>query len=236
VDPLAEKYYNVSPYAYCHNNPECRIDPDGKADFFTTSGKFINSDNNKKDPYIYIKTKSGNIRLANYTFSKNESGLRAMMRVAFHYGKALGITKRGTSIGVDAGMPKGTDKNTLAYSTNDHHIRLMVKGGRFNEEMSQIHNMRSTLRHESIHDEGERNKKDSEVKTLIREIENPEFNETTESFQESTLCALQEALVKLYNDNQKLFDGVINKARDILENHGMNGTPTYHDSGNNISF
>ncbi len=30
MDPLAEKYYSVSPYAYCGNNPISRIDPDGK--------------------------------------------------------------------------------------------------------------------------------------------------------------------------------------------------------------
>lgn len=30
VDPLAEKYYNVSPYAYCHNNPVMLVDPDGR--------------------------------------------------------------------------------------------------------------------------------------------------------------------------------------------------------------
>ena len=30
VDPLAEKYYNVSPYAYCAGDPVNAIDPDGK--------------------------------------------------------------------------------------------------------------------------------------------------------------------------------------------------------------
>ena len=30
MDPLCEKYYGVSPYAYCHNNPIMRIDPDGR--------------------------------------------------------------------------------------------------------------------------------------------------------------------------------------------------------------
>ena len=29
MDPLAEKYYNVSPYVYCGGNPVNRIDPDG---------------------------------------------------------------------------------------------------------------------------------------------------------------------------------------------------------------
>ena len=30
VDPMCEKYYNVSPYAYCGNNPVRYIDPDGR--------------------------------------------------------------------------------------------------------------------------------------------------------------------------------------------------------------
>ena len=30
VDPLAEKYYNISPYAYCNNDPVNKIDPDGR--------------------------------------------------------------------------------------------------------------------------------------------------------------------------------------------------------------
>ena len=30
VDPLAEKYYSISPYAYCAGNPVNRIDPDGR--------------------------------------------------------------------------------------------------------------------------------------------------------------------------------------------------------------
>ncbi len=34
MDPLAEKYYSTSPYAYCGNNPVSRIDPDGKAWWF----------------------------------------------------------------------------------------------------------------------------------------------------------------------------------------------------------
>ncbi len=30
IDPLCEKYYGISPYAYCANNPVNAIDPDGK--------------------------------------------------------------------------------------------------------------------------------------------------------------------------------------------------------------
>lgn len=31
MDPLCEKYYHISPYAYCGGNPVNRVDPDGKA-------------------------------------------------------------------------------------------------------------------------------------------------------------------------------------------------------------
>jgi hypothetical protein len=30
IDPLAEKYYDISPYAWCANNPVRFVDPDGK--------------------------------------------------------------------------------------------------------------------------------------------------------------------------------------------------------------
>ena len=33
IDPLAEKYYAVSPYAYCHDNPIVRVDPNGMIDW-----------------------------------------------------------------------------------------------------------------------------------------------------------------------------------------------------------
>jgi RHS repeat-associated protein len=39
VDPLAEKYYNVSPYVYCGNNPVMLVDPDGKEIFMVGSYK-----------------------------------------------------------------------------------------------------------------------------------------------------------------------------------------------------
>ena len=42
VDPLAEKYYGVSPYAYCANNPVMFVDPDGRKFDFSkmTKGEY----------------------------------------------------------------------------------------------------------------------------------------------------------------------------------------------------
>lgn len=40
--PMAEKYYHLSPYAFCHNNAVNAVDPDGRDDFFDENGRFIN--------------------------------------------------------------------------------------------------------------------------------------------------------------------------------------------------
>ena len=52
TDSHCEKYYEVSPYAYCHDNPVNRVDPDGKDDYYTENGSFIYSDNKFTDHII----------------------------------------------------------------------------------------------------------------------------------------------------------------------------------------
>lgn len=62
IDPMAEKYYNISPYAYCANNPINSYDADGKEvinqfDQKTASGQeateiFINKINDLKNSII----------------------------------------------------------------------------------------------------------------------------------------------------------------------------------------
>ncbi len=79
-DPLAEKYYSISSYAYCSNNPVKYIDPDGRLvkfapkvsqdfkDKFTATVKYMNSKgtngflkslNDSKEVY-YINETTGN--------------------------------------------------------------------------------------------------------------------------------------------------------------------------------
>ena len=41
MDPLAERDYSTSPYAYCHNNPINKFDPDGRIDIPTTFYEYL---------------------------------------------------------------------------------------------------------------------------------------------------------------------------------------------------
>ena len=59
VDPLAEKHYNVSPYAYCSDNPINSIDPDGKDWYRNGDGTLlwsptVNSQRNLQKGFSYV--------------------------------------------------------------------------------------------------------------------------------------------------------------------------------------
>ena len=64
VDPLAEKYYEISPYAYCANNPVINIDLDGKETYvalnsdgtYRVIGGTLNTDRNI---YLYSRPAKG---------------------------------------------------------------------------------------------------------------------------------------------------------------------------------
>jgi RHS repeat-associated protein len=57
MDLLCEKYYSVSPYAYCGNNPINRIDPDGRADFWV-NGKVVGNDGIDDQRVLSVRTEA----------------------------------------------------------------------------------------------------------------------------------------------------------------------------------
>ena len=232
VDPLEEKYKDISPYVYCHNNPISKYDINGFADFFTINGKFISSDKNDKDPFIYINTNGKNIRLSDYKFDKSNS--RAMMRIVYHYAEAIGASTNGRIIGVDFGNKKHLDGSVLAYSLEDKIIRVLAEDGHFNKELAQIYNMKCTISHEKFHTEISETPEE-EVLVLINEMKMPEFKKTTDSFKSGTIGYLQNSLIDLY-PSRRAYKRVINEALNIVSKYGIKLEPIYDEGGNKVSF
>ena len=54
IDPLCEKYYHISPYAYCANNPIMFVDPDGENPVFSSNGMFLGCTSEGYTGQIYI--------------------------------------------------------------------------------------------------------------------------------------------------------------------------------------
>jgi RHS repeat-associated protein len=65
VDPLTEKYVEISAYVYCHGNPIRLIDPDGKNPVYSTSGEYIGCTSEGYTGQIYIYNISDAIKLTN---------------------------------------------------------------------------------------------------------------------------------------------------------------------------
>ncbi|WP_036891828.1 RHS repeat-associated core domain-containing protein, partial [Prevotella corporis] len=229
VDPLMEKYTNVSGYVFCHSNPIVRIDRDGCADYFSISGKFIRSDKSK-DKNIYIRTSSGNVLLSKYNFKRN---LRAMMRITYHYAKEVGLEGKAKSIGVKS--MKSNPEGELAITTYDNRIRVSTVNGHFKKSMDQIYNFRSTLAHEGFHIDTP-NGVDEEDLVIMKEMSRKEFGKTTRSFKDNTAGYLQKELEKLYAVSGRNFYKVIGKAQKMLNKYGAKSSYEFIEGGNKIHF
>ena len=90
-DPLSEKYYGISPYAFCNNNPVNFVDPDGEDVWEINSNGiitwveesdehrlyYIDSEGNRSDNYITVNNRkildafTGKDGIASYTDDSN---------------------------------------------------------------------------------------------------------------------------------------------------------------------
>ena len=61
VDPMSDKYPNISPYHYCHWNPIIKIDPDGNDEWeINQQGKVVNRIETKEHDAFFIVDDKGN--------------------------------------------------------------------------------------------------------------------------------------------------------------------------------
>ncbi len=107
IDPLCENYYNISPYAYCANNPVSRIDPNGLDWYQDEFGHLQwNSDLNADNWQDILSEESKYIGTTAYSF-EHDSG------IAF-FGNENGVLSPYRPFGDEGVVVTGTDlSNTL---------------------------------------------------------------------------------------------------------------------------
>ena len=104
IDPLAEKYYSISPYAYCNNNPIMYIDPTGM-DYELS---FANDEVKKYFEQIMNKQLEGQFTV---DLKKNDSGTYTLGFTATKNGGNLSeMSEKGQAFYSE--MKKGIDDHT----------------------------------------------------------------------------------------------------------------------------
>ena len=144
VDPLAEKYYSISPYAYCAGNPVNRIDPDGRVDYKVNSkGEFYQANPLKDNIKSLFGIKDQNDRIlmegSNKVISKlpvgsigkidhnNEKSTQFEIKNNAVAEKVILDVSRNTSVEW-ARVEHSTGNNTSNTIVNDHKPQSVNSG------------------------------------------------------------------------------------------------------------
>ena len=235
MDPKAEDYYEVSPYTYCHDDPVNRVDPDGKDDYFSTSGQYIKTVGTGADIYIG-KT---NFRDLNLMSDRN---MKVAARVIGHYARQVGIKYNmngGTGkVGISNVYRK--DNDIAAFTTRNGDIFMNRIDGKLHPMMYNSHNLSSTLEHESMHKQDRTTlgkdynlTQEHHAEIIINQMKSDIFSNTTSEYKHSVVETLSKYMESTYN-NKKLFYSLLNKSNTILSKYSIK---LYNSNGNiNIKY
>ena len=137
VDPMADKYPSISPYAYCGWNPIRLIDPDGRefGDYYDTQGKYLGWDG-KQDMNVYIVKEQESINKisSNTRNKKTTSSSDVNIAVSTNYAvmrkavevldmtherngqKEFGVSMKGITY---SSVQEGTHSGCIIYPVDD---------------------------------------------------------------------------------------------------------------------
>ena len=127
IDPLAEKYYSISPYAYCAGNPLKYIDLKGDsisvAELYTRDkqGKLINP--NQVEVFEFLmNTKEGKALLGNYAAKgQTIAGVSFYKDGKFH--------SQGVNISFGANVRDSSVSGTATFSLDDKNLNIQIAVG-----------------------------------------------------------------------------------------------------------
>ena len=213
-DPLAEKYYGVSPYAYCHDNPMNATDPDGRDDFFDENGNFIK----KTKTVDNILVRSGDDKYVNFAsvdFGKRHGaliGIGSYYLSQVDHDFRLNVERTGGDNPLEAGVAniEGTGK----------YFILIDQDGKVNPEYGIASNLTNSFYHETRHryDNSTLVKNIGEVNAVLLQTQHPSWDKVTMSFAHSqaSYAASQLNETLKYKPNNNIMHEYVNKLNEAF--------------------
>ena len=196
IDPHAEKYYSISPYAYCAGNPVRYVDLKGM-DLFDVTGHFIPGGDNSNR--VLVRTNNGNVPFSSLAMN-NMNNRQTAANIAGYYGNQIGIHSPG-NIGV-SNEPIENSSSSQAFMTGKN-VYLNAKGG-LNKLLDDKNNLKSSLYHEKDHkDLGQGEKETSNLThagVYLDQMGNKTFGNTTSDFKSQVVGAFMGILTDAYKD------------------------------------
>lgn len=225
MDQLAEKSQNMTPYHFCHNNPMNRIDPDGRDDYFNSSGAFLYSTSSGSNVYV------NNVMITNVPLN-SQSSRQAVANVMGYYAKEVGISyyaRGGRSIGDSpigtvglADFGEGSDAK-LAHTRGDD-IHVNKHGNKLNPILYDKYNIMSTLEHEKYHKEA-RHGREENLTSIVhadiyaKQISSGTFLKTTQDYQKKIIGSFIKFLISAVEEgiSDNRINSLIKSANNTLE-------------------
>ena len=137
VDPMADKYPSISPYAYCTWNPVKLVDPDGRelADYYDKNGRWLGSDGNVDHvAYVAKSVTRNSLGLVVTAEGKQKMSItndELLDRATWVCGESGGSGELITNRTQNAGCASETSNATVAdyYAAAINNMANYTKGG-----------------------------------------------------------------------------------------------------------
>jgi RHS repeat-associated protein len=230
MDPLCEKNPDVTPYHFCHNNPVNRVDPDGRDDYFNSSGAFMYSTSKGSNVYV------NNVLITDVSLT-NGASRQAVANVMGHYAHQVGISfyaKGGRPVGES---PRGTlsladfgkSSDATPAHTKGDNIQINKHDSKIGSALHDKYNIMSTLEHEKFHKEAghglpEKGKitNSAHAGVYAKQIGSSIFLKTTGDYQDGIISSFIKFLESAIKDgvNEGRINSLIEDVNNSLQKSG----------------